>query len=557
MMPKNLIELFNDSLARATPNKVFLEIVRTEREEKLTFGELERKTWEFAIYLIKDKSIQIGDKVAILGKNRKDWDIALWGIILAGAIPVLIDPERKIDGVKKHLFNTDAKLIVVANDYQDYKSRRELNQYIDSIEMTVYPKINLDELKIVKRLHSIFNQIKTDDTAVILCTSGATGTPKEIELTHRNLISNIEGTLQIVKVDSEDKLCHIVPPHHSFGFTVTKLLALWIGGTNIYTDRYRQIPQLIKNKKATIFLAIPSVFTILAKKFEKELAKMKEKSLLIRFADCYFPKLVGKMIIRKNGWKNLRFFLSGSAPLPKWALNTFWKRGLQLWEGYGLTENGPIYGFNNNPKKLGSVGKPIPTMLIKIANEQNQVLSAGQKGEIILGGPCIMKGYYKSSDTQKVIKTGANGIRWLYTGDIGYLDEDGYLFITGRKKYLIVLPNGKNVSPEMLELALSQACYIEELLIVPSHKDTGEETIKIIVRPDFEEIKTNTGLLRDDLVNQPQSLKKLIWQSINKCQQQNQELSPFERITNSNSLEIKLDEFVKTPTGKIKRDVYM
>ena len=145
----------------------------------------------------------------------------------------------------------------------------------------------------------------------------------------------------------------------------------------------------------------------------------------------------------------LRFFLSGAAPVPRWVLEVFWKRGLLLYEGYGTTENSPVYGFNDDVRKLGSVGKPIPTLLVKIVNEANQTLGAGEKGEIVLGGPCIMKGYYKNPGaTEAVIKRDDKGVRWVHTGDLGHLDEDGDLFITGRKKYVIVLPGGKNVNPE-------------------------------------------------------------------------------------------------------------
>jgi len=238
----------------------------------------------------------------------------------------------------------------------------------------------------------------------------------------------------------------------------------------------------------------------------------------------------------------------------------FWRRGLELREGYGTTENSPVYGFNANRRKLGSVGRPISTLLVKIVNEEGKTLPAGEKGQILLGGPCIMKGYYKNPRaTEAIIEIDNEGIRWLNTGDLGYLDEDDCLFITGRKKYLIILPGGKNVNPELVESVLSEAQYVEEVLVIPGFKKTTagitEETVRAIVRPDWQVIQNNTNLSYKNLIEQPELLKRLIWQNINECQQQNKQLSNFEKVS-SHHLEIKIDEFHKTSTGKIKRDLY-
>jgi len=564
---RTLIELFNKSLVQAEWGaKQYLEIVRAERQETLTFDQLKRRAQDFALWLIQAGDIRIKDKIAILGKNRADWDVALWGIILAGAVPVLIDPERGVEGVKNHLLHTDTRLIVMADDYSQADPRQELKEFTSSrglglIEMTTYEKISSDNTQTDELLNKIRTEIKPDDTAVILCTSGTTGDPREVELTHANLIANIQGTLEIVKITADDNLGHIIPPHHSFGLTVTKLLPLWVGATNVYTNRYRQISQLIRDKDITIFIGIPALFTMLAKRIEESLAKQKEENLLVRLLDRHLPKLVGKRIVKKQGWRSLRFFISGAAPVPKWVLEVFWKRGLQLREGYGTTENSPVYGFNADARKLGSVGKPIATLLVKIVNEKNQTLEAGEKGEIVLGGPCVMKGYYKNPGaTSGVIKIDNKGVRWLHTGDLGCLDKDGYLFITGRKKYVIVLPGGKNVNPELVESALSQAQYVKEVLVVPGlQKDSAgiaQEAVRAIVQPAWDAIQSNTNLSYSDLVEQPQVLKNLIWQNINECQQQSRQLSHFERVS-SHHLEIRIDEFQKTSTGKIKRELYI
>jgi len=564
---RTLIDLFEQSLARTRlAQKNCLEIVRIELQEVLTFGQLKTKAREFAVYLIQNRNVRIGDKIAVLGKNRADWDIAFWGIILAGAVPVLIDPQRRIEGVKKHLIHTDAKLLVLADDYQDENSRTQLKEVLSRegigfVEMTVYEKADLEDVSFAMLSAKIRSQIKADDTAVILCTSGTTGEPQEVEITHSNLIANIQGALEVVAITDVDKLGHIMPPHHAFGLTVGKLLPLCVGATNLYTDKYRQISSLIKDKRITIFIGVPALFDMFAKKIEDRLKRQKEKNRLIGLADRYCPKLVGRMIVKKMGWEKLRFFVSGAAAVPKWVLDVFWRRGLQLWEGYGTTENSPVYGFNSERRKLGSVGRPIPTLSVKIVKENGNVLTPGREGEIVLGGPCIVKGYYKNSQaTDAVIKTDADGVRWLYTGDLGYLDKDGYLFITGRKKHLIVLPSGKNVNPELVEQVLSKAQYVDELIVVPGYrKDSaglGQQAVGVIVRPNWRKIRADTKLCRRDLLNQPELLKDLLWQSINSCQQKNRDLADFEKVPSKNLLEIEISEFHKTSTGKIKRNNY-
>lgn len=559
---ENLIVFFNESLEREISHKNCLEIIRTQRQESLTFGQLRTRAGEFAIYLIQKKNIQIKDKIAILGKNQADWSVAFWGVILAGAIPVLIDPGGRTKRIKKHLCHTDVKLLIMANDYQDKRSRQEIkeftsNQGVDLVEMTVYEKTGFD----IKVLNKIPSEIKPNDTAVILCTSGTTKDPREVELTHANLIANLQGCLEAVEIGPEDKLGHIIPFHHSFGLTVAKLLPLWVGATSIYTDKYGQILQLIKERKITVFLGVPALFILFAKRIEKEIAGKKEKNLLLRILDSCSPRLIAEQLIKDQGLEYFRFFISGSAAVPRWVLEVFWKRGVKLYQGYGTTENSPVYGLNNNPQKLGSVGEPIPTLLVKIVDEKGQSLPSGEKGEIILGGPCIMKGYYRNPKaTKAVIKTDERGTRWLYTGDLGYLDKDGYLFITGRKKYLIILSGGKNVNPELVEAALSQVKYVKEILVVPGYENgsfaAGEEFIKAIVQPDWNEIEADTGSPRDHWTNNLSSLKGILWKQINECQQKNQELAAFEKLKSADSLEIITEEFEKTTAGKIKRNAY-
>lgn len=563
---RTLIDLFSSLNRPGLTEKSCLEILRTAREETLTFGRLHKKARDFAAHLIQTRDIRPQDKIAVLGKNRADWDVAFWGIILSGAVPVLIDPERRIEGVKNHLLHTDTKLLVIADDYQDSAAREKLkgslrHYDIGFIEMTIHDGHALNDNELSSIITKISERVQPDDTSVILCTSGTTGDPREVELTHANLIANVQGTLDEVHITSADKLGHIMPPHHSFGLTVGKLLPLWVGATNLYTNKYRHVFNLIKDGGITVFVGIPALFIVFARRIEEAIASQKQKSWLIKFADRYLSKSLGRLMVKKLGWEKLRFLVSGSAPIPKWVLESFWKRGIQLWEGYGTTEASPVYGFNPNSDKLGSVGKPIPTLSVKVVDENGSELSPGQKGQILLTGPCVMKGYYKNPQaTDEVIKTDHNGTRWLHTGDLGYLDADGYLFITGRKKFLIVLPSGKNVNPELIEQTLSQAKYVHELLVVPGrHRHAGfeQEAVKALVRPAWDQLQADTKLSIDDLVSGADKVRDLLWQSINAHQQKSQKLADFEKIPSKAHLEIQIKEFEKTSTGKIKRAAYI
>ena len=563
---RNLIELFNQSLAAVTPlDKVCVEILRTDRRETLTFGQLKERAETFATWLLRGSGLRRGDKVAIVSKNRADWDVALWGTIFAGVIPVLIDSERGPHGVITHLQATDARGLIMADDYGSEEARRELAEFGGSnglvmVTMTDEPlgrtgAADPDALQAVSPL------VNPDDTAVILCTSGTTGDPREVELTHANLVANVQGSVEKVDLGPHDVLGHILPPHHSFGMTVGKMLPLAAGATNVYTNKYRDVADLIRDRRITIFIAIPALFTTLAKKVEEGINRQKKEKWVVRLLDRFAPGYLARKIREKQGWTQLRFFLSGAAPMPRWVLDVLWRRGLRMYEGYGTTENSPVYGFNDRLESLGSVGKPITTLIVKTVDEDNRTLPPYERGEICLGGPCIMKGYYKNPKaTQAVISTDEDGIRWLHTGDLGYLDEDGSLCITGRKKYLIVLPGGKNVNPERVETALSEAPFVTEALVVPARRQDAngimEETMRALVQPAWDVLQNHTGRTQEDLVTEPQLVKGLVWESIRECQQNNKQLSSFEKI-GPRHLEILMDDFVKTSTGKTKREHYI
>ncbi len=563
---RNLIDLFHRSLAAVTDlDKLAVEIIRPDRHETLTFRQLQERAQAFATWVIRASGLKRGDKIAILSKNRTDFDVAIWGTMLAGAIPVLIDPERGAHGVISHLQGTDARGVVMADDYEHPEAREELIQFCRThhlclVTMSDEPLGRTGPVD-AEALEEVEGRTSPEDTAVILCTSGTTGDPREVELTHANLVANLQGSVRKVDIGPNDVLGHILPPHHSFGMTVGKFLPLLAGATSIYTNKYREGSDLIRQKGITIFIAIPALYTTLAKKLEDGVSKQKKESRIVALLDRFAPRYLGQKIRQKQGWTHVRFFLSGAAPMPRWVLEVLWRRGFRMYEGYGTTENSPVYGFNDQPDHIGSVGKPIDTLIVKIVDENNHPLAAHARGEICLGGPCIAKGYYKNAKaTQAAIDTDSEGVRWLHTGDLGYLDEEGNLYITGRKKYLIILPGGKKVNPERVETVLSEARFVKEVLVVPSRREDEnglmEESVRALVVPAWETLESHTGRPQGELLNDPQLVKSLVWESILDCQQRNKHLSHFEKVGPHN-VEILPSEFVKTSTGKIKREHYI
>ncbi|MGE5295471.1 MAG: AMP-binding protein [Solirubrobacterales bacterium] len=566
MQCRNLIELFHQSLAKVTDaNKVCAEVIRADRHETLTFGQVKARSEVFATWLLNESGLNRGDKIGLVSKNRADWDVAFWGTIQAGMVPVLIDPERGPHGVITHLQTTDCRGLILADDYTEPDARQELVDFCQAwslllVMMTEEPLCKLDSPD-AGALDAVDRDVAREDTAVILCTSGTTGDPREVELTHANLIANLEGSVHKVDLTQADVLGHILPPHHSFGMTVGKMLALVAGATSIYTNKYREVADLIRDRHITIFIAIPALYTTLAKKLDDGVNKQKKQSRMVALLDRFAPKLLGNSMRKKLGWAQVRFFLSGAAPMPRWVLENLWRRGFRMFEGYGTTENSPVYGFNERPEKIGSVGQPISTLSTKIVDDNNQLLPPHQRGEICLGGPCIAKGYYKNPKaTEAVIDVDEHGVRWLHTGDLGYLDEEGNLYITGRKKYLIILPGGKNVNPERLESALSEARFVKDILVVPSRREDSnglmEESVRVLVQPAWEILEAHTGRSRQELLAQSQIVKNLVWESIRDCQQRNKHLSNFEKVA-AHNIEIHPGDFVKTSTGKVKRDHYI
>ena len=382
--------------------------------------------------------------------------------------------------------------------------------------------------------------IDNDKTSIILFTSGTTSIAKAVELSHRNIASNINGLNVHEELYPTDVNMAFLPFHHTFGSSGL----LWIlsnGVTTTFCDGIRYIGKNLIEYKVSVFFCVPAIIENMHKKIMHEIEKQKKmgKVKLAKKISRFLLKF--KIDIRRKLFKDIinslgggiRFVINGAAALNKQVEVDFNDFGILAVQGYGLTESSPVLtGENEYLLRPGSIGKPLYNIELKIDNPDEFGV-----GEIIAKGPNIMKGYYKNEEaTSEVLKDG-----WLHTGDLGYMDKDGFFYISGRKKNVVVLKNGKNVYPEELEILVSNLPYVKENIVFGTPKDDDLLlTAKIVY--DKEYFKNN---LKMTDVNE---IYEKIWNDIKGI---NNNLSIYKHIK---KIIITEEEMIKTTTGKVKRE---
>ncbi len=464
----------------------------------------------FASYL----NININEYVGIFCENRPEWIFAFFSIWKKGGIPVPIDFMSSKEEVL-YIIN-DAKIDTL------FCSDQTFNQIKDIKHIKI---LNVDQL--LKEKPSLIEDPTKNpsDTAVVLYTSGTTGKPKGVMLSFENLLSNIEGIKEANIASSKDKTIAILPFHHSYPLMVTMLVPLSLGATIVFLPELssESIIKTMQKNKITVLVGVPRLYEVFHRKIFEKINENPIAKALFKAAKTLNNQKFSKSLFKKVHSQfggNIRYFISGGAKLDVEIARDLWALGFTIIEGYGLTETSPIVSFNPpNKIKLGSVGKPIKDVQIKIEN-----------GEILVKGKNVMKGYLnKPDETAKVIKNG-----WFYTGDLGYIDSEGYLYITGRKKEIIVLPNGKNINPEEIEKKILKISdLIKEVAVI--EKDGN---LFAVIYPDFKKVEEK------GIVNINETIR---WEVIDKY---NQTVPQYERIY---GFQIVKQELPKTRLGKIKR----
>ncbi len=459
-----------------------------------------------------------GDRILIFSENRPEWAYALFGIWKKGGVAVPVDHMASYEELAYIIQDARPSYAFVSKDLKDIfvKALKQQKYKVEPVDIEDF--IPLFEPGKITNI--------SEDLALILYTSGTTGKPKGVMLTFGNLNSNIEAIVKENIASSKDITIALLPFHHAYPLMVSLLVPLYLGATIIFTDNIssQNLINLIIANKVTALIGVPRVYKLIHQRIFEEIEKNPLAKKLFNLVDFLGSPRLGKIIFKKVHKRfggALKYFISGGAKLDPKIANDLYMLGFYVLEGYGLTETSPIVSFNiPGAIKIGSVGRPIPGVEVKTQDD----------GEILVKGKNVTKGYWQRQDlTNEAIKD-----RWFYTGDLGYLDDDGYLYITGRKKELIVLENGKKVIPEEIEnLILSKSPTIKEVAVI---EKSG--ILHAVIVPDMEKVKElNILNLREYIT----------WEIIDKV---NRELSSYKQIQD---FSIQEEELPKTRLGKIKR----
>ncbi|NPA80284.1 MAG: long-chain fatty acid--CoA ligase [Thermotogae bacterium] len=549
-----ITEMF-ELTANRLPDKEMARIRRGNGWVSYTYGQALQRVRKIAEFLQKEFGIKRGDFVALVGENRPEWGQAYLGILWAGATVIPLD-ARLNDMERRYLLDfADVKYVIASGRYvpEMLEARKDLGLkgILSMDEHEELPSFaTLDE-----RYSGIDRtQVSPEDLAEVLFTSGTTGSPKGVMLTHRNIMSDIEGVYQVVPIYEEDIFFSILPLHHVYECTVGFLSPIYIGATVSYSRSLRpdHMLQDMRDTRPTVWLTVPLILEKILTRILREVSKSpitRRAAFNALRATSKIP-LIGRKVNRRLfkplherlGLDRLKFMVSGGAALPLWVARGLEELGFKVIQGYGLSETSPILTVTPpHDPRLPSVGVPIPGVEIKIfdPNEEGE-------GEIAARGPVVMKGYYKNDKANAEVFT-EDG--WFLTGDIGYLDDDGYLYITGRKKAVIVTKGGKNIYPEEIESKILESPFVEEILVFGAkNPDTGDEEVQALVYPNLDAVrdearkrgvKPNDDFIYDLIASEIERLSK--------------ELAPYKRIKR---FALRYEEFPKTTTRKIKRHLF-
>ncbi len=473
----SLIENFIKSVERHKSG-IAVETLPGDKSRALSYSDLYNKVRDFA-YFISSQDIKRSDRVALILENRPEWPVVFFALSYVGAVAVPLDPSMPEGNVKAILADSGAKHVFISEENQKLFAALK-----DSADVIAIEKIKT--LEAPENFKPV--DIDPEDLMVILYTSGTTDLPKGVMLTHKNLCANFSSLHQMEVFSQRDIILSLLPLYHSYSLMTTLIAPIFSGSKIVYapSDWPENLTDYMKQTCTTIFLGVPQVFHMIHSRMMKKLEKVEGLTRLyiklainLRLTKILLPKI-------SNAFGNrLRFFISGGAKLDPVVAGDFLKLGFKILEGYGLTETSPVASMNPlNRPKIGSIGRPIPDVELKVINKD-----ASGVGEIAIKGPNVMKGYYRNeTKTREVIKDD-----WFLSGDLGYADKEGYFYITGRSKEVIVLSSGKNIYPEEIEKHYSATPYIKEMCVLGVLKERGSkgklEYLHAVVVPDLEFFK--------------------------------------------------------------------
>ena len=502
------------------------------------------------------------ERIVIIGETTYNWYLSYMAVLCGVGIAVPVDKELPPNEIQNVVERSRATAVIYSAKKKEAIKKIEDNLPIVKYFIQMYSDEKLsgrtvgfntilnEGKEMVKAGDESFVKIEVDpeEFKVLLFTSGTTSNSKGVMLCNRNLAENINSVSAYVNLTKEDRLFSVLPIHHTYESTIGFLIPMAKGSSIAVCQGLKYIVPNLKETKPTAMLAVPLLIESLYKKINATIEKSGKTGLvnsMIHVTNAL--KSVGVDIKKKvfaeiyeNLGGNIKYVVSAAAPIDakvgKWLQDI----GIIFLQGYGLTETAPITALTPEfDTKIGSAGRAVTCAELKIDNPNQN-----GEGEILIKSETLMLGYYEDQEaTDEVIKVDENGDRWFHSGDVGYLDNDGFLFITGRCKNVIVTQNGKNIYPEEIELLLGYVTEIKECMVYGKEVEGEKElVVSAKVIPNYEDIEEKHGknLSEEEIYN-------IIWEKIKEV---NHKLTSYKAIKN---LEIKKDEFEKTTTMKIKR----
>ena len=535
-----------------------------ENFREITYKEFTDDVIAFGTALTKKYNLK-DERIVIIGENTYHWYVSYMAMLCGVGIAVPVDKELPSNEIENVINRSRATAVIYSTKKKDiikkvedklpnvkYFIQMNSDDGIQGKEIGMNTIINEGKKELKNGDNSFLDiNIDSEEFKVLIFTSGTTSNSKGVMINNRNLAENINAVSTYVYLDKNDRLFSVLPLHHTYESSIGFLLPFANGASIAICQGLKYIVPDLQETKPTAIIAVPLLIESIYKKINKTIEKSKKTGLVNSMIHVTNGlKSIGVDVKRKvfndiyeNLGGNIRIIVSAAAPIDakvgKWLQNI----GICFLQGYGLTETAPIAALTPEfDTRVGSAGKAVNCATLKIDNPNEK-----GEGEVLIKSETLMIGYYEDKEaTDAVIEIDEHGDRWFHSGDVGYLDNDGFLYITGRTKNVIVTQNGKNIYPEEIELMLGNVKEIKECMVYGKEVEGEKEliiTAKVI--PNYDEIKAelNKTEVTDDEVYD------IIW---NQIKEVNHKLTSYKAIK---KLEIKKDEFVKTTTMKIKRYV--
>ncbi|MCX7841885.1 MAG: AMP-binding protein [Clostridia bacterium] len=504
-------------------------------------------------------SLGLKDKrIALIGESRYEWAVSYLATVNGTGITVPLDKELPVTEIESLLTRSSASAIIFSGHLKEQIDKilgniSSIKHYIcmDDIEgqenIVSFSTLLNKGYQLMNAGDTSFIDSTIDNEAVsmLLFTSGTTDQSKAVMLSHSNICSNLMAMCSMLYIDSSDTFLSILPIHHTYECTCGFLCPLYRGSTIAHCEGLRHIVKNLQESKATVMLGVPLIFEAMYKRIWDTAAKkpgmVKKLKIAIKVSNALRKlniNLTKKLfaLVHNNFGGKIRLFISGAAAIDPEVPKGFRSLGIHMVQGYGLTECSPIVALNRDVDfNDRAAGLPLPNLEVKIDNPDDDGI-----GEIIVKGSSIMKGYYENEEAnRKVFKDG-----WFHTGDAGYMDKEGFIYITGRKKNVIVTKNGKNIYPEEIETLIANSpCIKESMVYGKEDESSGDVVVSCIVVPDMENINAILG----EGEASPEKVKQIIHAEIKTV---NSKLVNYKHIKN---IHIRDNELAKTTTKKIKR----